>query len=73
MKYIRQLLTTQLFTDEDMVLMITTGWSGGGGRKTGKVASFIDLKTATNLICYVGDFPVGLEDATGKYLQICRY
>ena len=50
----------------DMVIMLTTGWAGSSIREGGKVSTFLDPKTSSNIICNTGEFPAGLEDATGN-------
>ena len=50
----------------DMVIMLTTGWAGSSIRENGKVSTFLDPKTSSNIVCNTGEFPTGLEDATGN-------
>jgi len=53
-------------SEQDMVIMLTTGWAGSSIRENGKVSTFLDPKTSSNIVCNTGEFPTGLEDATGN-------
>lgn len=55
--------------DQDNVIMLTSGFGGFGVRKNGKVATFLDPNSGTSIICNTGDFPDGVQEATGNLVD----
>merc|ERR1711935_74872 len=51
------------------VVMLTTGFGGISKRKNGKVATFLNPNTGANIVCNTGDFPDGIQEATGNLID----
>ena len=49
--------------------MLTTGFGGFSKRKNGKVGTFLNPNTGSNLVCSTGDFPDGIQEATGNLVD----
>merc|ERR1711997_799997 len=55
--------------DQKNVIMLTTGFGGFSKRKNGKVATFLSPDSGANIICNTGDFPDGIQEATGNMVD----
>ena len=49
--------------------MLTTGWSGSTFREGGKVSTFVDPNTGSGKLCDTGNYPTGVQEATGGLID----
>merc|ERR1712223_509264 len=63
------LIGQQKRPNEDNVVMLTTGFGGFSKRKNGKVATFLNPNSGSNVVCNTGDFPDGIQEATGNLVD----